>query len=200
MRIAQALTPGQRVVIKGSTRQDLPRFFIDMGCKVGAEIGVYKGEYTEKLLQAGLKVYAVDPWKYYDDYAHPQGQKRLDFLYEHTKRVVSKYNCEIIRKTSAEALKDFEDGSLDFVYIDGNHKFKYIAADLVDWSAKVKDGGVVAGHDFVQASSRWSDCQVKYIVLAYVASFHIKNWYLTDRNPNVPGDVNTQSWFWIKGE
>ena len=80
MRIAQALTPGQRVVIKGSTRQDLPRFFIDMGCKVGAEIGVYKGEYTEKLLQAGLKVYAVDPWKYYDDYAHPQGQKRLDFL------------------------------------------------------------------------------------------------------------------------
>lgn len=198
MRISQVLEPGQKVVIKGSSRQDLPRFFMDMGYKVGAEIGVDKGAYTEKLLQAGLKVYAIDPWRYYGDYAHPQGQKRLDFLYEHTKRVVSKYDCTIIRKTSMEALEDFEDESLDFVYIDGNHKFRYIAEDIYEWSKKVHEGGIVSGHDFVQAGGSWDKCHVKYVVLAYIASFHIQNWYLTDRNPGIPGDQNTQSWFWIK--
>ncbi len=49
-------------------RDDLPQFFVDMGFKVGAEIGVLRGEFTEKLCQAGLKVYAVDPWKNYLDY------------------------------------------------------------------------------------------------------------------------------------
>ena len=198
MRIIQVLEPGARKVIKGSSRQDLPRFFVDMGFKVGAEIGVDKGAYTEKLLQAGLEIYAVDPWKVYENYNHPRGQKRLDFLYEHTKRVVAPYNCHIVRKDSMEAAKDFEDESLDFVYIDGNHKFRYIAADIVEWEKKVRPGGVVSGHDFVQASSRWCDCQVKYVVLAYIASFHIENWYLTDRNPGIPGDQNTQSWFWIR--
>jgi len=97
-----------------------------------------------------------------------------------------------------DALEDFEDESLDFVYIDGNHKFRYIAADIVEWEKKVRPGGVVSGHDFIQATSRWCDCQVKYVVLAYVASFHVQNWYLTDLNPGIPGDQNTQSWFWIK--
>jgi len=196
--IDQVKENGPRFTIKGSSRQDLPQLFVDMGFKVGAEIGVDKGAYTEKLLQAGLEIYAVDPWKVYPNYNHPKGQERLDFLYEHTKRVVEPYNCHIVRKDSMDAVEDFGDESLDFIYIDGNHKFRYIAADLVEWEKKVRKGGIVAGHDFVQASSRWCDCQVKYVVLAYVASFHIKNWYLTDKNPGIPGDQNTQSWFWVR--
>ena len=185
-------------MLKGNTRQDLPQFFVDMGFKVGAEIGVDKGAYTEKLCKAGLKIYAVDPWKMYGDYNHPRGQKRLDFLHEHTQRVVAPYNCHIIRKESMDAILDFEDESLDFVYIDGNHKFRYVAEDLFEWAKKVRVGGVVSGHDYVQASSTWDACHVKHVVNAYVAAFHIPSWYLTDRNPRIPGDINTQSWLWIK--
>jgi hypothetical protein len=37
-----------------------------------------------------------------------------------------------------DALNDFEDDSLDFVYIDGNHEFPYVAEDLFHWSKKVR--------------------------------------------------------------
>jgi hypothetical protein len=101
-----------RYLIHGSSREELPEFFLQMGYKVGAEIGVYKGRFLEHFCKAGLKMYGIDPWKIYEDYDNPRGQKRLDFQYEHTKRLVEPYDCTIIRKTSMDAAKDFEDESI----------------------------------------------------------------------------------------
>ena len=165
-------------------RDDLPQFFLDQGYKVGAEIGVYKGEYTEKLLSAGLKVYGIDPWLAYGNYnAYRKLQKfqfRQDFLYEHTKRTLSKYlknkQCEIVKKTSMDAIEDFEDNSLDFVYIDGHHGFRYVAEDLVEWTRKVKTGGVVSGHDYALNNKKPRDpyvLQVKYVLHAYTEAFRV---------------------------
>ncbi len=196
-----------RVKIPDTCREDLPQFFVDLGYKVGAEIGVEKGKFSEVFCKAGLKIYSIDPWRIYSDYNNPRGQARLDFQYEHTKRVLDKYpNCTIIRKTSMEALEDFEDESLDFVYIDGNHLFRYIAEDIYEWSKKVRKGGIISGHDYIEANSSWSPCHVKYVVNAYVSSFKIKDWYLLDGSgTNVareklsdgrPKD-KCRSWFWF---
>lgn len=206
MKISEGIKEkGGRILIPGSSRDDLPEFFVEMGYKVGVEIGVFKGEFTEQLCKAGLKIYAIDPWRIYSDYSNPRGQERLDFQYEHTKRTLAPYNCEIIRKTSMEAVENFEDKSLDFVFIDGNHLFRYVAEDVFEWSKKVRKGGIVSGHDYVYASSRWSACHVKYVIDAYVASLKIKNWYLTDgSNTNHPVVANgkekdrTKSWLWFK--
>ena len=197
---------GQKVKIPDTSRDEFPQFLVDMGYKVGAEIGVYKGEYTEKFCKVGLKMYAVDPWLIYEDYTNPKGQKRLDFQYEHTKRFLAPYDCTIVRKTSMDAVKDFANESLDFVYIDGNHTFRYVAEDIFEWEKKVKKGGIVAGHDYIVASSAWSPCHVKYVVDAYIASFHIQNLYLLDAsnsNELVMGKDGkykdrTRTWFWIK--
>ena len=119
---------GNPFEIPDCSRNDLPQFFKDVGYKVGVEIGVYKGAYTKHFCKAGLKIYGVDPWKPYSDFDidSENRKKRQDFLYQHTKRELSPYkNCTLIRKLSMEASKDFEDESLDFVYIDGNHRFKY---------------------------------------------------------------------------
>src|SRR3989344_4840255 len=114
---------GKPAEIPECSRDDLPGFFKEMGFKVGAEIGVYKGEFSEKLAKAGLKLYAIDPWKEYKGYNMPKSQERLNSQYEQTKSVLAPFpDCRIIRKTSMEAVEDFEDGSLDFVYIDGNHE------------------------------------------------------------------------------
>src|SRR3989344_6041187 len=138
MELSEAIKlKGRPFEIPDASRDDLLQFFVDMGYKTGAEIGVYKGEFSEKLCRTGLKLYAIDPWRIYKDYGNPRGQKRLDFQYENTKRVLSSYpNCTIVRKTSMEAVEDFEDESLDFVYIDANHEFRYIAEDLVEWTKK----------------------------------------------------------------
>jgi len=174
-------------------RSDLPEYFKSVGYTKGAEIGVYKGEFTELLCKAGLQVYAIDPWMAYSE---QPSQKREDFLYGHTQRQLKKYvNCKIIRKSSMEAVNDFEDESLDFVYIDGDHSFKAIACDIVEWEKKVRKGGVVSGHDYHGHSSHY----VRAIVDAYVKAYNIKKLEIfgSVKHAKERGD-KCNSWLWIK--
>ena len=192
---------GRRVEIPDCTRDDLPQFFVEMGYKVGAEIGVYKGEYTAKFCDAGLKMHAIDPWMAYEGYDDNQKkfQERQDFLYGHTQRVLAPYgNVDIIRKKSMDAVKDFKDESLDFIYIDGHHGFKYVAEDIWEWSKKVRKGGVISGHDYGMLKNEKLPndvyaLHVKYVVDAYTQACGVKDWYviggLTDK---------WTSWMWIK--
>ncbi len=194
---------GSPYEIPNSSRDDLPQFFIDMGFKVGAEIGVYKGEFSEKLCKVGLKLYAVDPWRIYKDYSNPRGQERLDFQYEHTKRVLAPYEkCKIVRKTSMEAVDDFPNNSLDFVYIDANHDFRYIAEDLSEWTKKVRPGGIVSGHDYfyTKTGTRDVNWHVAYVLNAYIGAYGIANWYLIGRKEFREGERRDKwrSWMFVK--
>ena len=194
---------GRPAEIPDCSRDDLPQFFVEMGFKVGAEIGVYKGEFSEKLCQAGLKLYAIDPWQIYKDYGNPRGQDRLDFQYEHTQRVLAPYpNCTIVRKTSMEAIPDFEDESLDFVYIDANHDFRQVAEDLSEWTKKVKKGGIVSGHDYfyVKTSTGTENWHVAFVLKAYVGAYGIPNWYLLGQKNAAEGEKRDKwrSWMFIK--
>jgi hypothetical protein len=65
-----------------------------------------------------------------------------------TRRFASR-QCQIIRKFSADAAGDFDDRSLDWIYIDGNHSYEACLEDLRLWAPKVKDDGLILGHDFV---------------------------------------------------
>jgi len=62
--------------------------------------------------------------------------------------------CKFIEKESTEASKDFEDNSLDYVYIDAGHTYDDVINDLNAWCPKVKIGGMVAGHDYWVADVR----------------------------------------------
>ena len=205
MKLLDAIKqPGRPLEIPDCSRDDLPQFFVDMGFKVGAEIGVYKGAFTEKFCKAGLKMYAIDPWMTYKGLGGTQeDQARQDFLYDHTQRTLAPYgDCVIIRSTSMDALKQFEDGSLDFVYIDGDHEFKFVAEDIVEWTKKVKKGGIVSGHDYVPSNDAPNPyvLHVKYVVDAFTNAFSIRNWYLLGRAEKLPGEKRekSRSWMFIK--
>jgi len=93
-----------------------------------------------------------------------------------------------------DALHYFRNESLDFVYIDGDHAFRYVAEDIYEWNWKVRKGGIVAGHDYRanRGGIEKNINQVGPVVDAYVKAFKIKNWYLV-------GDKDhASSWFWIK--
>jgi hypothetical protein len=53
-----------------------------------------------------------------------------------------------MRSTSVKAAKMIYDGSLDWVFIDANHEYKYIKENLKIWTPKVRKGGIVSGHDY----------------------------------------------------
>lgn len=49
---------------------------------------------------------------------------------------------------SSEVYKSISDNSLDFVYIDGNHTYEYVKADILLYFPKVKMDGLISGHDY----------------------------------------------------
>mgnify|MGYP003685889429 CR=1 FL=1 len=63
-------------------------------------------------------------------------------------------NVILIKKTSTDASIDIKDNFLDWVYIDGDHRFKHVLNDLTLWYNKVKKGGIIAGHDYTHADIR----------------------------------------------
>lgn len=177
-----------------ASRDDLPELFVDLGYQIGAEVGVLFGEFTEKFCQAGLKMYAIDPWLAFPHHLerNPDYQKKRDAAYRKACRTLTPYGLSsedgtIIRKTSMEAVDYFEDNILDFIYLDGSHWFRDIAADLVEWSKKVRPGGVMSGHDYHITPK----CQVQFVVDAYVKSFGIDRWFVIDKD-------DSPSWFWVK--
>ncbi|MBI2593035.1 class I SAM-dependent methyltransferase [Candidatus Daviesbacteria bacterium] len=187
---------GRPAEIPDSFRNDLPELFKELGFKVGAEIGVYRGEFTEKFCRAGLKMYAIDPWIGYKGAGRSEkAQDMQDYNFECAKKTLSQYkDCTLIRKTSMEALRDFKAESLDFVYIDGDHRFPAIAADIYGWYPKVKKGGIISGDDYFCTSPVANNvlCHVKPIVDAFVQTYDLADFYIIGQKDKKP------SWIIVK--
>ena len=117
---------------------------------VGVEVGVFRGEMSEWLLKLHprLKLYMVDPWK---GNAQPRHRKRQEQLRAEaaTRTSFAQERREIVARPSLEAASDFADGSLDFVFIDGDHTHDAVVRDIEAWLPKVKPEGVFGGHDYV---------------------------------------------------
>lgn len=175
--------------------KDVPRLFRELGYRVGAEIGVYRGEYSKWLLRGipGLKLYGIDAWQVYGNYTDFTAADILD-AYAIAQANVAPYNCELIRAWSDEAVQRFPDASLDFVFIDGNHAYEHVVRDIALWSVKVRPGGIIYGHDFddyTKHPRRWREMQVQQAVSGWMAAYRIVPWFVLTRNRN-------QSWMYAK--
>lgn len=141
----------------GFTRPALHRLFCERGYLVGAEIGVQAGIHAVQILTAWPGVlYLIDPWKHYDHGAYVDLANVPDAEQEAYRKAcleaVAPFGnrARIVRLFSDEAAPGFEDGSLDFVYIDADHRYRSTLQDLELWYPKVRAGGLVSGHDYTQ--------------------------------------------------
>lgn len=185
--------------------EGLAKLFAELKFTYGVEIGVDQGEYSEVLLKTlpELTLYSIDPWRAeaYEKGFQPESnepQEYFDKRYQETKTRLDKYQGSIILKgTSMQKVKEFDDETLDFVYIDGNHDFVNTTLDIHYWSNKVRPGGIVAGHDFVRYPSGKFN-HVKKVVEAYTTSYHYLPVFLvTPTNDGMKRD-RFRSWFFIK--
>ena len=193
--------PFRAIEIPQFTRIDgLTPLFAELGYKSGAEIGVERGMYTEVLCQKNpqAKIYAVDPWTAYSGYRDHVSQEKLDGFYRDTLQRVAPYNCEIIRDWSVEAAKKFSDHSLDFVFIDANHRLEEVINDIVAWEKKIRPGGIISGHDYRQFK-RQTYSHVVEALGAYTYAYRIHPWFLCGLRSEPKGVRDTaRSWFWVK--
>lgn len=136
--------------IPGVGRDDIPGLleaFFPPEQKViwGAEIGVERGIYTRVLLRAPrVRLFMVDPWEAYPGYRDHVTQEKLEGFMRTARDVTQEFHpgrASIIRRYSVDAAKLQHDGSLDFVYIDGNHTLPHVIADLAAWIPKVRSRG-----------------------------------------------------------
>jgi len=134
----------------------LAELFGYLGYKRGAEIGVGSGPFSELICQKvpGVELYCVDAWQAYSDYVDYTSDEYLEKDYQQARARLEPYNAHMVRKFSVDAAQDFEDGSLDFVYIDANHFPPYVRMDLEAWTPKVRSGGIVSGHDYTPVYGR----------------------------------------------
>ena len=173
----------------------------ELGFVEGAEIGVAKGEHAEILCQnnPNLHLYAVDAWSGYRGYLDYLDGRLQSFHREAMDRL-KPYNVTVIRKFSMEAVGDFPDNSLDFVYIDGGHDFKNVAMDICEWIKKVKIGGILYGHDFKRSTNPRLCQEVVDVVQAYTYAKGINPWFTLGERGRNDGMYRegTRSWMWVK--
>ena len=144
---------------------------------VGVEVGVRNGDNALSALEklSIVKFYLVDPYTPYvenwkDDNKLGSVDKALENLEKYKKQIVW------MNTTSLEAASMMEDKSLDFVYLDGNHIYEFVKADIRAWLPKVKWGGLIGGHDYQEIEDPAVEQVVDEMFKKHF-SFHQRDWW-----------------------
>ena len=184
--------------------QSLPKSY-----QTGLEIGVWQGWYTTKMLHyTSMKIIAVDPWvatDSYEDIDHTSPdfnpyELGADGLLWQEARYISTLNMllqfpkdrwEVLRSYSNRVVHFFEDNSLDFVYIDGEHSYEAVSDDIACWWSKIKSGGIMSGHDYNETNPGTKQAVNEF---AEKNNLEFKITGTTVEN----GDADAPSWLFIK--
>lgn len=111
------------------------------------EIGAFEGDSTEIFCNWFKEVVTIDPWQ--SNIGDITNTVNMDKVYDRfCKRMIKYDNITALRHYSYDIVSNFDDESIDIVYIDGSHKYNDVLRDLKDWLPKVKKDGFIAGHDY----------------------------------------------------
>jgi hypothetical protein len=149
-----------------TTRNQLPLLLNEKGLLgTAVEVGTHQGDYASIFLERweGNMLVCVDPWHIPPGYEHQMkflwGDKNRDNDFQTCMDRLSRYEGRycMMRMISVKASEHFEDHSLDFVYLDGDHRYKEVLKDLRAWWPKLKMGGILAGHDVIMPNQSAED-------------------------------------------
>lgn len=141
---------------------------------VAIEIGVWHGDFSETILEyiEPEKLYLVDPWENVTEESHARAfagrtkDGKMELIFQ---RVQDRYaaeiengQVEIIRDWSGSALEKFAQESIDFAYVDGDHSYEGVSADLKSLFPKMRVGGIMAFDDY-HRRGWWGDGVIRAI-------------------------------------
>jgi predicted O-methyltransferase YrrM len=119
------------------------------------EVGVWKGMsacyMAVEIINSGknIRFDCVDTWEYIDT-SNEINQHQFNELFNVFSKNIEpvKNNINIVKSISWDGALNYDDNSLDFVFIDAGHDYESVKKDLNAWFSKVKKGGIIAGHDY----------------------------------------------------
>lgn len=140
-------------IIKVPTRIYLIRMLPERA--VLAEVGCWRGYFATEIMNHAPnvgKLYCVDSWKRRPEYNDPlrdtDHEANLAETKHHLRGHLPGGRVEIIREDSLVAAMRLRD--LDCAYLDADHSYDAVYADLIAWSQTLKPTGVLAGHDYTE--------------------------------------------------
>jgi hypothetical protein len=134
-----------------------------------AEIGVNKGEFSQQIIDVcePEKLHLIDAWhseRYHEGLALLVEKKFT--------QQISSDLVEINRGLSTDVVDSFPSDYLDWIYIDTVHDYDTTKIELEKYSKKMKNGGIIAGHDY--SMGNWVK-GYKYGVIEAVHEFCVNN-------------------------
>lgn len=123
---------------------------VEVGTWLGASI-CYLGEQL-KILNKKATIHGIDTFK-----GDETCQFHLDTVAAHGGSIKSQFIQNVsdlgltinpIEALTLDAAKLFEDNSIDFCFIDAAHDYESVKKDIMAYWPKVKNGGILAGHDY----------------------------------------------------
>lgn len=118
--------------------------------EIGVEYGGFTEEYYDTISLMNGHIWLLDLWQTENnDWYFSQRQGQVEDGY---KKILEKYsdkkNVTIIKGSSFELYKYFDDDFFDWIYLDADHSYDGIKKDVINWIPKLKKGGILSGHDY----------------------------------------------------
>ncbi len=146
--------------------------------KVVAEVGVWKGDFAAAILSQcpSIETYVmIDPWAQLPDWNKPFNVTPKEFTEVYAeamkKTEFAAAKRRVLRGRTKDVVGQIEDGSLDFVYVDGDHTLRGITIDLIQILPKVRPGGWIAGDDFTNSPWQHSSKYEPTLVCPFAVYF-----------------------------
>ena len=123
-----------------------------------AELGCAEGYFSADILRwpNTKQLYMVDAWETLTnqtgDGTNPMSWHSKNYSDAMARVSFAKDRVKVLRGITWEQAKNVPDGSLDLLYLDACHAYSCVYKDLTTWLPKVKAGGIVAGHDYLNKS------------------------------------------------
>lgn len=141
------------------------------------EVGVFRGVLSRYLLKNGVaRLFMVDNWapvheqpdhyRATRDYCaglSPEECASNEALAREVARQ-SGDKAKVLKMPSVEAARQINDASMDFVFLDADHSEQGLRADIAAWIPKVKKGGWIGGHDYLNNHPEYDFSGVKRAV------------------------------------
>jgi hypothetical protein len=165
---------------------EIPSLLNFLNAKYFCEIGVLRGKNLYKFaLNKKVLCFGIDSWE--DDRQNGTNDSDYNFndCYMIAKKVQeSNNNIILIKQKSDIANLYFPDGFFDLVYIDANHTYDFVKKDINLWWEKVREGGILSGHDYLDFTLKDVRFGVKEAVNEFVKEKKLDLYVTEDSFPS----------------